>query len=520
MPTAWDDRQPAEDGFDRAPVGAPASEELAHEIALAAALDRSRRDLSPDPHASARMRQHLFDVLAQEGIGRSEQPGTGSPFAERTDDPRRDQSDLTAPIGPPIADDLDWEAVSNRASAGEHTPVADDPGTRTSRTRRGRHVLPSDHPDHPEQVGGADARAAGAALSTSGPGASGPSRDTDAGPGRDEGMRPSAPRMLDRRRPSVRKRFGVIVGGFAALAVIAGVTSTVSRDALPGDTMYGVKRASESVGGVFTVGEQAEAARQLDLARSRVDELESLVARSTPPSPGAVAAAMEDFDRATSTGSRMMLTGSGTDNTESARHAELRTWAAAQSGRITRLQEGLPAESRPETAEAVQLLDRVLARAEALRAGSGCAADTGGTVDDLGPVPGECRTGTSTTGVDASKQSATTVPQNTPQDTTTPSGNGGPPSAETTGPETSTSESPTSSSDGETGESNGGGLPLLGESESSTGSSPSSSSESSETSGAPGSSGPSESGSSSDDTLLPPITIPPLLPGLGPVTLG
>ncbi len=50
MPRAWDDRPPAEDGFDRTPVGAPASEELAHEIALAAALDRSRRDLSPDPH--------------------------------------------------------------------------------------------------------------------------------------------------------------------------------------------------------------------------------------------------------------------------------------------------------------------------------------------------------------------------------------------------------------------------------------------------------------------------------------
>lgn len=484
MPRAWDDRHPAEDGFDRAPVGAPASEELAHEIALATALDRSRRDLSPDPHASARMRQRLFDVLAQEGVGRPEQTEARSPFAERPADLTQDRSDLTAPIGPPIADDLDWEAVSNRRHAGERTPVADDPGARSSRPKRGRHVLPNDHPDHPEQVGAA----------------AGPARDADAGPGRDEEARPSGPRMLDRRRPSVRKRFGVIVGGFAALAVIAGVTSTVSRDALPGDAMYGVKRASESVGGVFTVGEQAEATRQLDLARSRVDELESLVARSTPPPPGAVAAAMKDFDRATSTGSRMMLTGSGTDSTDSARLAELRTWAAGQSGRITRLQEGLPAESRPETAEAVQLLDRVLARAEALRAGSGCAADSGGTVDDLGPVPGECRTGGSAP-VDASRQSATA----TPEDTTTPPGSESP-SAETTSPETSTSESPSSTS--ETSESNGGGLPLLGESDSSTSSSPSSTSPS------------SESGSSSDGNLLPPITIPPLLPGLGPVTLG
>ena len=143
----------------------------------------------------------------------------------------------------------------------------------------------------------------------------------------------------------MRKRFGVVVGGFAALAVIAGVTSTVSRDALPGDSMYGVKRASESIGGAFTMGGQAEADRQLGLARSRVDELESLVARATPPSPDAVAAAMDDFDRATSTGSRLVFTGSGTGGAEPAQLAELRTWAAAQSGRISSLSEHLPPES-------------------------------------------------------------------------------------------------------------------------------------------------------------------------------
>ncbi|ALE72074.1 hypothetical protein AD006_08670 [Pseudonocardia sp. EC080610-09] len=480
MPRAWDDRYPAEDGFDRAPAGAPASEELAHEIALAAALDRSRRDLSPDPHASARMRQRLFDVLAQEGVGRPEQPPAGAP-APRPVGNRSELSDLTAPIGPPIADDLDWEAVSNRASAGERTPVADDPGARSSRSRRGgRHVLPSDHPDHPGLPVGA---------------AAGPARDADAGPGREETVRPSGPRMLDRRRPSVRKRFGVVVGGFAALAVIAGVTSTVSRDALPGDAMYGVKRANESIGGAFTVGDQAEASRQLDLARSRVDELENLMARATPPAPASVAAAMEDFDRAASTGSRMMLTGSGTGGAQAAELAELRTWAAAQSGRISRLQEELPAESRPETAEAVRLLDRVLARAEALRADSGCAADSGGTVDDLGPVPGECRTGGGAP-VDASKQSATATA--TPEGSTAPSSSEAP-TSETTSPETSTSESPTS----ETGSGDsGGGLPLLGGGSSSS-SSPSS---------------PSQEKSQDDDGLS--ITIPPLLPGLGPVTLG
>jgi len=204
-----------------------------------------------------------------------------------------------------------------------------------------------------------------------------------------------------------------------------------------------------------------------------VDELENLISRATPPSPAAVAAAMKDFDRATSTGSRLMLTGAGAEGADVSRLAELRTWAAAQSGRITGLQEQLPAESRPETAEAIQLLDRVLARAEALRANSGCLADSGGTVDDLGPVPGECRPGSGGTAPDASRQSATATPEGG-----TSSADPGP-SSPTATPETSSPGSFTSSGSSQaptgTGEPNSG-LPLLGGSGPATSSSPSSSS--------------------------------------------
>lgn len=467
MPGAWDDRQrggdPA-DGRDEIPAGAAAAEELAHEVALAAALDRSRRDLSPDPHASARMRERLFEVLAQEGVGQR--------FGER---PSVEPADPTAPIGPPIGDDLGHNAASSRRSAGEHAPDSDDPrNPARSRPRRGRHVLPADHPDHPAGPG-RDARESGAET------------------------RPGS-RPPERPRPSVRKRFGIVVGGFAALAVVAGVTSTVSRDALPGDGLYGVKRASESMGGVFTVGEQAEAARQLDLARSRVDEIENLMARSSSPSPDALADAMDDFDRATSTGSRLMLSGSGTEGSDPSRLADLRTWAAAQSGRLSAVRDGLPAESRPEAAEAIRLLDRVLARAEALRATSGCAAETG-TVDDLGPVPGKC-SADAPDDPSAVKQSGTPeAPSGTPSDTGTPS----------SAPESSTTDSQESSTRETAGET----------SESATGDARSSSPERSS-----GTSSTSSTGSSTPEPeskpggLLPRITIPPLLPGLGPVTLG
>lgn len=353
-------------------------------------------------------------------------------------------------------------------------------------------MLPADHPDHPGQTVGAAGRAedrgADGAAGRSGPGRDG---DGDGRPG---------PRMLDRRRPSVRKRFGIVVGGFAALAVVTGVTSTVSQNALPGDAMYGVKRASEGVGGVFTMGGQAEAARQLDLARSRVDEVENLMARSSSPPPDAITGSLDDFDRATSTGSRLMLSESDTEGADPSRLAELRTWAEAQSDRLSAIQDGLPAASRPEAAEAVRLLDRVLARAEALRATSGCATDDGGSVDDLGPLPGECRTATS--GPEAVKQSGTPAPEEPPAPSgSESSSSSSPESSSSTGPETSTSER--ESSTGTDSSEPESGLPLLGDRSTS--------------------SSPSSTGSSStpeQEERAPLVTIPPLLPGLGPVSIG
>ncbi|MFP5019669.1 DUF5667 domain-containing protein [Pseudonocardia phyllosphaerae] len=534
MSRRWDDEQRIgdHDAWAAGPADAPASEELEHETALAASLDRSRRDLSPDPHASARMRARLFETLAREGVGNTaaEQPGSTrpveSPFGRRHVEP----PDPTAPIGPPISDDLPHEAATTRRTAGEHLPETDDPGSRPR--RRPRHVLPADHPDHPERT----TAAAGAAGDRN-------------GPGRDGDERP-APRMLDRRRPSVRKRFGIVVGGFAALAVVAGVTSTMSRDALPGDTMYGVKRANESAGGLFTMGDQAEAARQLDIARSRVDEIENLMARNSSPSPDAIAGSLDDFDRATGNGSRMMLSGNDSDGADPARLADLRTWAQTQSQRLGALQGRMPAADRPEAAESAQLLDRVLARAEAMRATS-CSTD-GGAVDDLGPIPGRCgssgtdqrakasstgspaaesseqATGTSAAGSttpssesatgQSSAESATPSPSNTPEQSAasssssstspSPSTSSSAPSSTTEAPSTGTTDSGRDSaqdSEREPEKTTGSApkLPLLGGG------------------GVPaGGAGTPAPSTQKQTGPLPPVQVPPLLPGLGPVKLG
>ncbi|MBW0106833.1 DUF5667 domain-containing protein [Pseudonocardia sp. KRD291] len=480
MPGAWheDDRQRAEDGHEQVPPGASAAEELAHEIALAAALDRSRPSLSPDPQASARMRRRLVEAMAERDAMR---PRTPAP----------DPSELTTPLGAPIRDvapvgDTAPAASVGRA-AGERTLSATGTGPdRRIRSRRARHVLPDDHPDQ--------ASAAGASAS----GGTAESRPSDG--------RPSA-RPSGRRRPSLRKRFGVVVTAVAALAVLAGVAATASRTALPGDSLYGVKRVTESTGGAFTFGDQAEAARQLELARTRVDEIERLMDRSTPPEPSTVTSAIDDFDTATSNGSRLML--SAERSAGGSQLGDLRTWATAQSGRMEQLRASMPQTIVPEADDSIALLERVLTRTEALRARTGCSGSGTDSVDDLGPLPssGACVPDSGT---------ARSEQQDTEEPGTDESGTGSPEPESPT--ESSGSSSPSPSTSG-TSEQPGLGPILGGDPARSQSGEPSSPSSSSGSSGS-GSSSSTKSTTDSPEPLLPPITLPPLLPGIGPVTIG
>lgn len=468
MPGAWhdDDRQRAEDGYDNAPPGASAAEELAHEIALAAALDRSRPSLSADPQASERMRRRLFEAMAEHTAGR---PGP-SELTTPLGSPIRDAGPLTEPVGRPVPAGLAPSASGDPGpsvgrAAGERTLT----GSAAGRGRRARHVLPDGHPDQA------------------------PSRPSDGRPS----SGPSA-----RRRPSVRKRFGVVVAAVAALAVLAGMAATASRNALPGDALYGVKRVTESTGGIFTFGDQAEALRQLDLARTRIDEIETLMGRGTPPDPATVTAAIDDFDTATSNGTRLMLSQDRTAG--GSQLADLRTWAAAQSGRMEQLRTTMPQASMAEADDSIALLERVRARTEALRARTGCTGSDSDSVDDLGPMP----------------QSGTCAPD--PGAAAAAPDRSTPGSGETGTPTPVASDDPSGSSTpdpstGDTSEQPGLGPVLAGDP---------ARAQSGEPITPPGPSGVSSSSTSTTSTvgkpqpLLPPITLPPLLPGIGPVTIG
>lgn len=437
-------------------------DDLEHELALAAALDRSRTDLSPDDETAERMRSNFFAALEKEW-GAPEESAT-----ERTTriepipaDALEQTTDLTAALRPEGS-----EGATRSGSSGERTVAASATGGAGSRrSKRGpRHVLPTDHPDNPGRAGG-----------SRGPGG---------------------------RRPSLRKRVA-LVGGAAALALVAltGGTAMMSRDALPGDSLYAVKLATESTGTAFTFGDAAKAQRHLDLAATRLDEVRALQQAGRAPSADTYESALTAFDDAASEGSRMML--SGAQPPTDTGLGDLDAWAQKQARAIEALRTS--GGEIPGADRSARLMERMSERAAALQARMGCSEVSDG-VDDLGPVPatGPCVPVASNAG-----QGGGAVDERIP--------NGSPQSARTSPAAPSDSTGPQPSSDPSATE-NGllpeGVLPGTGEagatSTTTSGSEKSSSTEKSS----------SEAPSGGGGGVLPPITLPPLLPGLGPITIG
>jgi hypothetical protein len=417
-------------------------EELEHELALAAALDRSRFDLSPDPDTADRMRGDFFARLEQEW-------GTPEHETERT---------AVIPPIPAVA-----LGATDVIPAAQDEPVREDDEpagaevvSMVGRKGRKRHTMPANHPENP-------------------------------------------------RRPKTGRRVALVGAAAAAgLVALVGGTAAMSQGALPGDSLYSMKLMSESTGSALTFGDAAQAQRQLDIAATRLAEIESLQRAGRSPDAATYAAALKAFDVAASEGSRMVL--AGPDPTERGL-GDLGAWAQRQSDTLAALEtadEQVPGAAR----DSARLMERVAQRTAALQARIGCTEVSDGA-DDLGPLPaaGACVPAPSAGSSNPAVQAG-------------PSGSSqrGPASAT---PESATTETtgPAGPTDTTTPQQEGGLLdPLLGGEESAD----------STTSGSPTST--TSSGSSSDDQnkggsgggggLLPPISLPPLLPGLPSITLG
>jgi hypothetical protein len=199
-------------------------------------------------------------------------------------------------------------------------------------------------------------------------------------------------RILAKASPAVssrRGRFAVaLVAALALVLALGGMSLLLSRDALPGDALYGVKRTAEAASLGLTFGDESKALKHLEFANARIGEMETLAQRHPDPADGPVGGyltALTDFDTDTTQASRQLITlatGGEVQQLES-----LRAWVAQQSTRLAALGPRLPVPVRERTATSRQLLDKIAERSTILLGRADCYQITTGSSDDIGALP-------------------------------------------------------------------------------------------------------------------------------------
>ena len=266
--------------------------------------------------------------------------------------------------------------------------------------------------------------------------------------------------------------------------LLSGLTLVLSRNALPGDPLYTVKRAGETASLSLTFGDQAKAQKHLEFATNRVTELGELAAEGA--SEADYRTAYDDFARDLRAGVTQLTAVATSDGGGAQQLSDVRLWARNQAARLAAQQTALPAGAATVFDDAQNLLDKVQERTSGLVARLNCYEITTGTADDLGllPATGECtqRPAPSSSG---EPSSAPTSPSAAETTTPTPTGTQLPPSE---APATAGMPAPT---DGLTPP------PVFGQP-------------------------PSTTRPPTTSTSRPPplVSIPPLLPGLPPIIIG
>jgi Domain of unknown function (DUF5667) len=450
----------------RTPLGPADDADLARELEVVAMLRSRGAAFAPDAETKARAKQRLMAVLAAEQggprpVARSASPVTASPVAAET----------TAPLGRPVErDDVDPSAETTRMAPITTPVVSASEGTADDTADGGTAVEPI--PLHGSRSGRKSRH-----------------RLPDRSGGRDRRAAAAAPRGRM-----------VLVGAAAAATMLAIASGGVlaSSDTLPGDGLYPVKRVAESAGLALTFDDASRARRHLEIAAIRLSEVEQLARNAqAAPAPEVFTETMDDFDAATDEGSRLMLASAESDQASTAAD-DLHDWAARQSERLTELEPELPPAANADAS--IELLERLLGQTQRLEAGAAC--DEGdcvpGRAGDQGAPESDAKDATedatSTPDEEGSSDSrGSDEPSRTPSETTDREDPGLLPDLlpnqnrdddeEGSGTSREDEESP-STSESESGDEGEGGdvsVPL---------------------------------------PLLPPVTLPPLIPGMPGITIG
>ena len=179
-----------------------------------------------------------------------------------------------------------------------------------------------------------------------------------------------------RRRP--RLGLGLTIGATASVVAVAVVVVAVGTRSLPGQPLYGVKRAGEGLALLAAAGPLERGTVHLDHAAERLDEVARLMGRddvfAAPAGRGQVAAggrtglvlgALDDMDSDTRTA--WQLLGASGAPVAAATVQALTTFSVRQDRALVSLVPLLPLAARQRVGQSVALVEEVDAGARSLR---------------------------------------------------------------------------------------------------------------------------------------------------------
>ena len=168
---------------------------------------------------------------------------------------------------------------------------------------------------------------------------------------------PSSPR---RRRATAVAAAAIVLGSTAGVAA-------ASQSALPGETLYPVKRGIENIELTVARSDHGKGSEYLDQASTRLDEATDLtVAHADDPStPGLVRDTLEDFATQADDGASSLMESYREDGDEQS-ISELRAFADESARRLDALTGSVPSEASDALANAAEVLRRLDKSAQAL----------------------------------------------------------------------------------------------------------------------------------------------------------
>jgi hypothetical protein len=203
---------------------------------------------------------------------------------------------------------------------------------------------------------------------------------------------------------TLRRPVLAMAGASTVLALLLGMAVWMAGGSLPGQSLYGVKRASENVQLSIAGNDTAKGQAYLQLAGNRVREISDLLSqpsamlatgggvhadgrRISPRTASLIADTLASADDDTVNGTQL-LTRAAVAQLSSAPLAKLNHWLPDQRRRMTEVRDRIPAGALHTRVQAsVLLLQRIATRAAQLTSSMGCPCLTQTLADELGPLP-------------------------------------------------------------------------------------------------------------------------------------